>query len=314
MAFMNTRELGRTIAHPKEAAVRHARNRLIRDRDRVNKEYKVDFRHCPELKDIKDHEFPEVLEITPDAQRRYGRKMGISNEEAYQHGTDNLLTVVDAATDLPIKTLIAWAFSADNWQRPDEEVDGLLKLMLKNFPKLRDKIMEKDGVFSLIGRREIRQDKAAQFEAYVPFHQALLSLERETAENNGKNVAIAFDFSGEDQEMRELDRAHELGFQQRVSEGVVLSPGERTKIETPEQVSELRDTGGKIASAHLGIRTGENVTAENGMILAHISDVGWINGTPTFWALSEKYFPLFTLKDMAVGIRKYVVIEKRGGK
>lgn len=315
---MNPKEAAQIIFHPRETLQNRARKQLIEDpleaKKQLDTEYAKDFRNCPELKDLEDSDFPEEVELTPDGQRRFGKKRGYTLKESYSIGADNLFTLTEAACDLPIKRVIDWAFSADNWNREEDQINDLMDLMMEKSEDLRKIVLKKNGKLVLIGRREIREDKAELFKSYPLFHQFLLDLEKETESNTGKMIGVAFDFSGQDQDMRSHDKAHEEGFNQRYDGDILLNPGERVKVTTNEQVWSYRDGEGRLKATNLGIRTGENLTLINGQLIAHTSDVGWINGKHTCWAFSEKEFPLYGLQDFAISIQQYALSEKREGK
>ncbi len=274
----------------------------------VDLEYKLNFRNSPELRNIPDEDFPKTVLIVPDGQRRFGEDARLSTAEAYQMGADNLFLQLKALSshDVPIQTAIAWGFSADNWDRPPRQIDGLMTLMRKTIPDIAEHLDTVGGRFIHLGRREVRPEKAALYKDYSYLLEDMHKLEEKTQKNPGKVVAVAVDFGGLDQDVR--------SHQDAVNTGRVLQPGQIFQV-TPQDVWEMRDSGGLIRTADLGIRTGEKILAgKKGVGMFHSSDIGWPNGKETLWVTYEKRFPQLTLQDTAYAIQQYAATEKRQGK
>ncbi len=71
---------------------------------------------------------PRHLGIIMDGNGRWAASRGLPRLEGHRRGAERLFEVVDACIDLGIGTLTVFAFSAENWKRPEEEVSGLFKL------------------------------------------------------------------------------------------------------------------------------------------------------------------------------------------
>ena len=63
-----------------------------------------------------------------DGNGRWAAARGLPRLEGHRRGAERLIEVIDACIDLGIGTLTVFAFSAENWKRPEEEVSGLFKL------------------------------------------------------------------------------------------------------------------------------------------------------------------------------------------
>lgn len=273
----------------------------------VDLAYKVNFRGSPELRDIPDEAFPKTVLIIPDGQRRFGDDARISTPHAYKLGADNLILQLKAlsSADVPIHTAIAWGFSADNWSRPPQQIDGLMTLMNNTIPEISQHLDKIGGRFVHLGRRNIREDKAELFKDYPVLIENMHDLERKTRKNKGKVIAVAIDFGGFDQDIRSHQAA--------LDAGTMLRPEDPAEV-LPENIWEWRDGGGLVHTADLGIRTGEKVLVQKGVGMFHSSDIGWPNGKGTYWVTYEKRFPQLTLQDTALAIREYALEEKRQGK
>src|SRR5438874_12935261 len=78
---------------------------------------------------------PTHVAIIMDGNGRWARQRGLPRVEGHRHGAESVRAVVRAAGEVGIKYLTLYAFSVENWSRPKEEVDALMKYLhryLKN--------------------------------------------------------------------------------------------------------------------------------------------------------------------------------------
>lgn len=263
---------------------------------------KGNFRRSPELRDIPDEAFPQTVLIVPDGQRRFAEDARLSTAAGYSLGADNLVTQLKALShpEVPTRATIAWGFSADNWGRPEEQVDGLMTLMNNKIPEIEGIVKDIGGRFIHLGRHGARADMAEKFKDYPELIRNMNCLERDTAKNPGKVIAVAVDFGGTDQDIRTHRRAYLDGWNKDTIDEA--------------QLWRWRDGRGVVRTADLAIRTGEEVLLSKGVGMFHSSDIGWPNGKNTYWVTFEKRFPQLTLQDTARAIRAYALQEKRLGK
>ena len=72
---------------------------------------------------------PEHVAIIMDGNGRWARRRGLPRIEGHRRGVESVRTVVDAARALGIRVLTLYAFSVENWRRPEDEVGGLMSLL-----------------------------------------------------------------------------------------------------------------------------------------------------------------------------------------
>lgn len=72
---------------------------------------------------------PEHVAIIMDGNGRWARRRGLPRLEGHRRGVDSVRAVVDAARELGIRVLTLYAFSVENWRRPEDEVGGLMGLL-----------------------------------------------------------------------------------------------------------------------------------------------------------------------------------------
>ncbi|MBI2976305.1 MAG: isoprenyl transferase [Chloroflexi bacterium] len=69
---------------------------------------------------------PAHVAIIMDGNGRWAKQRGLPRAAGHKAGTDNLRRVIEAAVELGIRILTIYAFSTENWQRPADEVNGLM--------------------------------------------------------------------------------------------------------------------------------------------------------------------------------------------
>ena len=97
---------------------------------------------------------PVHVSMIMDGNGRWAKERG--KERIYGHfeGVESVRACVEAAVETGVRYLSIYAFSEENWSRPQEEVDGLMDLMVKAMAAEMDKL-DKNGVrFMVIGNRE----------------------------------------------------------------------------------------------------------------------------------------------------------------
>lgn len=72
---------------------------------------------------------PAHVAIIMDGNGRWASRRGLPRLEGHERGTDNIRRITEAAADFGIKHLTLWAFSTENWRRPSDEVQGILRIL-----------------------------------------------------------------------------------------------------------------------------------------------------------------------------------------
>ena len=83
-----------------------------------------------------------------DGNRRYAQHKGVQKIKGHEEGLDKLIEVFEWCLKLGIKIVTVYAFSIDNFNRPQEEVDGIMNLAEEKFAKLSEKneLFQKQGI------------------------------------------------------------------------------------------------------------------------------------------------------------------------
>jgi undecaprenyl diphosphate synthase len=127
--------------------------------------------------------------IIMDGNGRWATRQGLPRSAGHQAGADAVRRVVEAAPDLGITALTLYAFSADNWRRPREEVSALMRL-LRHYLRAEIRALVDNGVrLTVIGRRDRLPSGLAD---------EIAAAERASASNRRLHLRIAIDYSSRD--------------------------------------------------------------------------------------------------------------------
>src|SRR5205814_7212189 len=85
---------------------------------------------------------PTHVAIIMDGNGRWAKQRGLPRIEGHRRGVETVRAIIDASRDLGIKHLTLYAFSAENWKRPVDEVGALMHL-LEHFLKRETKTLVK---------------------------------------------------------------------------------------------------------------------------------------------------------------------------
>ena len=136
---------------------------------------------------------PRHVAIIMDGNGRWAKKRGMPRKAGHAAGAETFRTIATFAKELGLEYLTVYAFSTENWKRPADEVNSIMKLLEKYLHEAIDR-MARDRV------------KMAFFGDLSPLSPELLALCRQTQEiskgYDGCQVNICFNYGGRDEIMR----------------------------------------------------------------------------------------------------------------
>jgi undecaprenyl diphosphate synthase len=138
---------------------------------------------------------PKHVAIILDGNGRWAKSKGMPRNYGHTVGAKNVETVCQAADELGIEYLTLYAFSTENWNRPESEVNALMKLLesyLKNCIKTAEKNNMRVRVIGEISRLSEK------------FQKRIKELELASAENTGLNLTIAINYGSRDEMIRAM--------------------------------------------------------------------------------------------------------------
>ena len=132
---------------------------------------------------------PKHVAIIMDGNRRYSKIQGNMDViKGHEIGVDTLERVLDWVIELGIEIITVYAFSTENFNRPPEEVEGLMDLFVKNFKRLvnHEKIHKNEVRVKVVGKTELLPENV---------REAIEEAEQATAHYNKRlfNLAIGYD-------------------------------------------------------------------------------------------------------------------------
>ena len=103
------------------------------------------------LKKITNKKIPSHIAIIMDGNGRWAKQRGLERAYGHQEGVAAVRRVVEAATKAGVHFLTIYAFSTENWNRPDEEVDALMELMVHATVKETPDLIKNGVCLNVIG-------------------------------------------------------------------------------------------------------------------------------------------------------------------
>ena len=234
---------------------------------------------------MEEKKIPNHVAIILDGNGRWAKSKGMPREYGHTIGAKNVETIIEAADDLGIRYVTYYAFSTENWKRPEKEVKKLMNL-LRDYLKTAIKKANKNNIrMRIIGDRSgLAEDLQAQIER----------VEEATAANTGITMTIAINYGSRDEIVRAVNR-----IQKEMKEGRI----EEAEI-TEEMIADYLDTA-DLPDPDLMIRTSGEQRLSNYLL----------------WQLaySEFYFtdvpwPAFSKKDLEAAVEVYANRDRRDGK
>lgn len=135
---------------------------------------------------ITKENLPRHIAIIMDGNGRWARERGKDRLFGHLHGVESVRNVVEAAAELGIEYLTLYAFSTENWDRPEEEVAGLMELLVDTIRKEVPTLNKNNIRLHVIGDRNMLPEKA---------RDQIAAAIRETGTNNGLNLIMALSYS-----------------------------------------------------------------------------------------------------------------------
>jgi undecaprenyl diphosphate synthase len=131
---------------------------------------------------------PTHVGLILDGNRRWARAQGLPTFEGHRKGYENLKTIAKAAFDRGVQYVSAFVFSTENWDRSQEEVDYLMKLLLW-VAKSEVSALDKENVrVRFLGSRKRLSKNILD---------AMSAAETKTEANTGGTLALCLDYGGQ---------------------------------------------------------------------------------------------------------------------
>jgi len=180
---------------------------------------------------------PHHIAIVMDGNGRWAQRQGVGRIFGHIKGVKTVKHVVRACREMGIKFLTLYAFSMENWDRPDREVQALMKLLEKYLHSEEREMLDNNIRLLSIGNLEFLKD---------PIKKALLESTRKTSQNTGMTLILALSYGGRDeiteaakkwQLMQWREEFHRKKLQRKCSRDICIPPIYLIRILLSEQAA-----------------------------------------------------------------------------
>ncbi len=225
-----------------------------------------------------ENKIPSHVGIIMDGNGRWAEQRGKKRSFGHKEGSKNVDRVVSYAFKRGIKTLTLYAFSSENWARPKEEVDELMKLLKTYFTKFLTKIIKNGVRLKVIGGRE---------ELSPELVEIIEKDERESAGNSEHTLIIAINYGGRQEVVRAVKQ--------------LIAKGEEITV---DGISANLYTA-EFGEPDLIIRTGGELRTSNFLLY---------QGAYSELYFTNALWPDFDEKELDLAIESYAQRQRRFGK
>lgn len=140
---------------------------------------------------------PQHIAIILDGNGRWAKAKGMPRNYGHAQGSKNVERICEETYKMGVKYLTVYAFSTENWSRPKEEVDALMKL-LRNYMKTCLKTAAKNRMkVRVLGDKTKLDDD---------IRKRIKELEKATVDNDGLNFQIALNYGSRDEMIRAMKK------------------------------------------------------------------------------------------------------------
>ena len=147
---------------------------------------------------------PEHIGIIMDGNGRWAQKRGLPRSAGHKQGARTFREIVRYCRSIGIRYLTVYAFSTENWKRPQSEIDAIMNLLRDYLDELERHSDEEQGVLRFIG------DMAPLAE---DLRQRITDVQERTAGREGITVNIALNYGGRHEIVHAVQQAVSLARQ-----------------------------------------------------------------------------------------------------
>lgn len=136
---------------------------------------------------------PEHIAIVMDGNGRWAESKGLHRFQGHKKGEEVFRNVCKMTAEKGVKYLTVFAFSTENWKRPQNEVDAIMKILKDFFESCLELALKNSYKIRVIGdRTTLSKD----------LYNAIENAETNTVNNSGLSVCIAINYGGRDEIIR----------------------------------------------------------------------------------------------------------------
>jgi len=228
---------------------------------------------------------PQHVAIIMDGNGRWAKQHGLQRMFGHKQGVKTVHEITTAAAEMGIKYLTLYAFSTENWNRPKEEVDALMALLVETIKQETPTLMDNNVRLLTIGDLSRLPETTR-----LKFEQCL----EQTRKNTGLNLVLALSYSS---------RWEILHAMQQMAQDAQNGKIDATQIDEATASQYLTTAG--MPDPDLLIRTSGEYRISNFLL--------WQLAYSELY-FTEKLWPDFCVEDFYAAIADYQHRERRFGK
>jgi undecaprenyl diphosphate synthase len=219
---------------------------------------------------------PRHVAIIMDGNGRWAKKRHLPRALGHKKGVETVRKIVRAAGDLGLEALSLYAFSSENWKRPEDEINDLMGLLRAFIQSDIDEFAANDVRLKIIGN----------YRALAPDIVALIddAIAR-TAHNSRTTLAVALNYGSQDELVRAANAA--------AADGAITAEAIEAHLDTAD-----------LPPLDLLIRTSGEQRLSNFML--------WQAAYAEFW-FTDTLWPDFTKEELAQALEAFAARERRYG-
>jgi len=145
------------------------------------------------IKSGKSNELPEILPehigFIMDGNGRWAKRKGLPRSFGHREGAKNFKKIVRYCKDIGIKNISFYAFSTENWKRPQEEIDVIMDLFREYIVDVRKHLSENTRMIFLGDKSVFDED----------LREKMIKLEEDTKHYTEMNLMMAVNYGGRDE-------------------------------------------------------------------------------------------------------------------
>lgn len=223
---------------------------------------------------------PAHVAIIMDGNGRWARARDLPRIAGHEAGTENIRRITTCAAELGIQYLTLWAFSTENWNRPADEVEGILRILGEALVVETEELHAKGARLQHIGKLDGLSESLVQ-----GIHDAI----ELTKHNTAITLTLAFNYGGRDEIVRAIRRI--------IADG--LSPDDVTEKSFGEYLYTA-----SMPDPDLIIRTSGEMRFSNFLL--------WQSAFSEYY-FCPKFWPDFDDVDLSTAVAEYQTRERRFG-
>ena len=234
-----------------------------------------------DVKDIVKNTALRHIAIIPDGNRRWAKEHLLPTLMGHKKGVEALKNIVKACAEFDIKYLTMYAFSTENWNRKQEEVDYLMDLLANTIKNELSELYDKNVKLTFLGNlKELNENLQIILQDAVD----------KTKNNTGVNLNIAINYGARDEITTAVKNIVSKGYKPEEINEKLISDNLYTK-DIPDPDLLIRTSGEKRISNYL------------------LWQIAYCE-----IYITDKYWPEFDREELKIAIEEFAKRQRRWGK